>query len=67
MEIGFSTLSTPCNGFLRRNIVLHYAKHACENVVVKYAISRGTCVKAIWDKAVENDYYVKNFDVREVK
>jgi hypothetical protein len=52
---------------LRRNMVLHYAKHACENVVVKYAISRGTCVKAVWDKAVENDYYVKNFDVREVK
>ena len=52
---------------LRRNMVLHYAKHACENVGKKYVISRGTCVKAVWDKAKDNDFYVKNFDVREVR
>jgi hypothetical protein len=48
-------------------MVLHYAKHACEGLSVKYVISRGTCVKAVWDKARDNDYYAKNFDVREVK
>jgi hypothetical protein len=52
---------------LRRNIILHYAKHVCENVSKKYVVSRGTCVKAVWDKAVENDYYIKYFDVREVR
>ncbi len=52
---------------LRRNMVLHYARHVCEDLMTKYPVSRGTCVKMVWDKAVGNDYYRKNFDVREVK
>jgi hypothetical protein len=48
-------------------MVLHYAKHVCENVSKKYVVSRGTCVKLVWDRARDNDYYAKNFDVREVR
>jgi hypothetical protein len=48
-------------------MVLHYAKHVCEELVMKYPVSRGTCVKAVWEKAGDNDYYRKNFDVREVR
>jgi hypothetical protein len=48
-------------------MVLHYARHVCEELMMKYPVSRGTCVKMVWDKAIENNYYTKNFDVREVK
>jgi hypothetical protein len=52
---------------LRRNMVLHYAKHVCGDLMLKYSISRGTCVKAVFEKAKAGVDFEKNFDVREVK
>jgi hypothetical protein len=52
---------------LRRNMVLHYAKHVCGELMVKYSISRGTCVKKVFEKVREGENFEKYFDVREVK
>jgi hypothetical protein len=52
---------------LRRNILMHYAKHFCEELMIKYSISRGTCVKAVFEKAKSGYDFEKYFDVREVK
>jgi hypothetical protein len=52
---------------LRRNMLMHYAKHACEELVPKFSISRGTCVKAVFERARSGVDYSKYFDVREVK
>jgi hypothetical protein len=34
---------------------------------MKYAVSRGTCVKLVWDKARVDRSYERYFDVREVR
>jgi hypothetical protein len=47
--------------------VLHYAKHVCLDLMLKYSISRGTCVKAVFEKAKAGVDFEKNFDVREVR
>jgi hypothetical protein len=52
---------------LRRNMVLHYAKHVCGDLMLKYSISRGTCVKKVFEKVREGENFEKYFDVREVK
>jgi hypothetical protein len=52
---------------MRRNMVLHYAKHVCGDLMVKYSISRGTCVKKVFEKVREGENFEKYFDVREVK
>jgi hypothetical protein len=52
---------------LYRNMLMHYAKHACEELTMKYPISRGVCVKKVFEKVREGVDYSKYFDVREVK
>jgi hypothetical protein len=48
-------------------MVLHYAKHVCGDLMLKYSISRGTCVKKVFEKVREGEKFEKYFDVREVK
>jgi len=48
-------------------MLMHYARHACEKLMLKYPLSRGKCVKSIFERAKEGMDYVKYFDVREVK
>lgn len=52
---------------LYRNMLMHYAGHICEELVLKYSISRGTCVKIVFDRAKTGEDYSKYFDVREVR
>lgn len=52
---------------LRRNMILHYAKHVCESLQMKYAVSRGTCVKKTFDIVKEGVDFSKYFEVREVR
>jgi len=52
---------------LYRNMLMHYAKHVCEEIMLKYSVSRGTCVKHVFEKAKAGVDYDKYFDVREVK
>ena len=52
---------------LYRNMLMHYAKHVCEEIMFKYSVSRGTCVKHVFEKAKAGADYDKYFDVREVK
>jgi hypothetical protein len=52
---------------LRRNMLMHYAKHICEDLMAKYSVSRGTCVKKVFERVREGVDYSKYFDVREVK
>ena len=46
---------------------MHYARHVCEELMLKYSISRGICVKHVFEKAKAGADYDKYFDVREVK
>jgi hypothetical protein len=46
---------------------MHYAKHVCEELMLKYSVSRGTCVKKVFEKFKEGVDFGKYFDVREVK
>jgi hypothetical protein len=48
-------------------MLMHYARHVCEELMLKYGISRGTCVKKVFEKVREGVDYSKYFDVREVK
>jgi len=52
---------------LRRNMLMHYARHVCEGLMLKYPVSRGTCVKTVFEKAKVGEDYSKYFDVREVR
>jgi L-alanine-DL-glutamate epimerase-like enolase superfamily enzyme len=52
---------------LRRNMALHYASHVCKSLQMKYAVSRGTCVKLVLDKARVDRSYERYFDVMEVR
>jgi hypothetical protein len=46
---------------------MHYAKHVCEEIMLKYSVSRGTCVKHVFEKAKVGADYDKYFDVKEVR
>jgi hypothetical protein len=48
-------------------MVLHYARHTCEELMMKYPVSRGTCVKKVFEKVKEGEDFSKYFDLREVK
>jgi hypothetical protein len=63
---GFATYSRSYAA-LRRNMVLHYARHACEEPMLKYSVSRGTCVKVVFERFKAGVDYTRYFDVREVR
>ena len=46
---------------------MHYARHVCEELMLKYNISRGTCVKKTFEAFSKKDDFNRYFDVREVK
>jgi hypothetical protein len=48
-------------------MLMHYAKHVCEELMLKYSVSRGTCVKKVFEKAKQGEDFGKYFDVKEVK
>jgi hypothetical protein len=48
-------------------MLMHYAKHVCEELMLKYSISRGTCVKKVFERVREGEDFSKYFDVREVR
>jgi hypothetical protein len=48
-------------------MLMHYARHVCEELMLKYPVSRGTCVKVVFDKVRSGEDYSKYFDVREVR
>jgi hypothetical protein len=52
---------------LKRNMLMHYARHACEELMLKYSVTRGTCVKKVFERFKEGVDFGKYFDVREVK
>ncbi len=63
---GFATYAKSLKA-LRRNMLMHYARHICEELMLKYSISRGTCVKKVFEKVREGEDFSKYFDVREVR
>ncbi len=52
---------------LKRNMLMHYARHVCEELMLKYSISRGTCVRHVFERAKKGEDFTKYFDVREVR
>jgi hypothetical protein len=48
-------------------MLMHYARHICEELMLKYSVSRGTCVKKVFEKVRQGEDFGKYFDIREVK